>query len=376
MTASIATGPFATGRRSVDASPADGCAHARTARLERLLGAHRPGAGSALAFAARRARRLRAAATRTRYGLLRPLRVAGRGLAARAARRSPTRSTTASVPTTTSRTCCLATGADAALGLPSAGPRAAPVPAAAGGRAAAVRGASGAWPRTRALVAAVLGAINVGLCWRMLHAGHRRAATRPSWAPSSTASARSPGTRRCWARPGSWRTSWPARSCSWPSPPRSTRSAGRPSRAPDGARRSAGSPLPRQSVAGLLFGIGRLARLTDDLRGAVLRVRGRRRHLAPAGGRGGHRRASSRCCCCSATTWPPRATSSTPPTTTSARSSTGRCPSCYHADWGIEDPRYILAERADHAALAARSGRCRATTRPATPDRPALARPA
>ncbi len=44
-----------------------------------------------------------------------------------------------------------------------------------------------------ALVAAVLGGINVGLCWRML-TGSPTAATRRSWAPSPTASGPSRGT--------------------------------------------------------------------------------------------------------------------------------------------------------------------------------------
>ena len=166
----------------------------------------------------------------------------------------------------------------AASGCRSSPARAHPLPAPAGRAAAAVRGAVSGLATSGALVAAVPGrastSASAGGCSRASPTG----ATRRSWAPSSTASARSPGTRPCWARPGSWPTWWPPRSCSWPSPRPST---------PSGAKRVEGAG---RAIAGRLPDARRLGRAAvrhglpgppdDDLRRAVLRVRGRRRHVA------------------------------------------------------------------------------------------------
>ncbi len=111
-----------------------------------------------------------------------------------------------------------------------------------------------------AAVAAVLGAVNVALCWALLLAvTPRRSAA--FLGTSSTASARWPGTRRCWARPGSWPTSSPPRSSSWPS-----RVAVRADRRALSARLTGEArAVGRQVLAGLLFGLAALARLTTLL---------------------------------------------------------------------------------------------------------------
>ncbi len=83
--------------------------------------------------------------------------------------------------------------------------------------------------------------------------------------------------------------------------------------------------LGRQFAAGLALGAAATARLTTIF-GAPFFV------FVGGGGRWAGVRSvpesgrSSRSCSCSATTWPPRASSSTPPTTTSTRSSTGHSP--------------------------------------------------
>ena len=91
--------------------------------------------------------------------------------------------------------------------------------------------------------------------------------------------------------------------------------------APSACARRAGSPA---SAAGLAFGLAATGAPDDDLRRALLRLRGRRAargcvaRSRPASAR------SSRCCCCWATTWSRPVLSSTRPTSTSTRSSTGR----------------------------------------------------
>ena len=196
------------------------------------------GADAVARPSARHRRRLRAAgAGRVRAlqpgapELLRPLRVAGRRLPARPRGH----------PVGQRRGCQRLLPGHRAGARPTR-LRAAAVPAAAGRAADAVGGHLG--PRyQRGAVRGGAGRAQRGPLLADADAGQPSGAMRPRWAPSSTPSGRSRGTPRCWAAPGSWRTWWPARSCSWASPPRSTRSDARPHKPP--RKRPPGLPARR-----------------------------------------------------------------------------------------------------------------------------------
>ena len=163
--------------------------------------------------------------------------------------------------------------------------------------------------------AAFLGTVTYGfgtVAWYAVDAGH------------------APGSRRTWSR---------ARSCSWPSPRRSTRSATRrwtglvaPCRRPP-APRHRGRCAVRHRLPGPPDGA---------LRRPVLRVRGSGRDVGPARGCGGARCRRARCCSSlgyNVVTHRPRLPPRLRPHPR-GRVQAGRR-SCYHDDWGTEDLRYI-----------------------------------
>ena len=226
---------------------------------------------------------------------------------------------------------------------------AAAVPAAAGDAAARRSWRIFGLATDSQLLGVVLGAINVGLAWRMTTAPH--AASRGGRAGHDLLRLwhGRTGTPRCCRRPGSWPTSSPSRSRSWASPSRSTGSGAngpcrtvratraRPRREPrarvvaafEGSsmflnwyRRARPHFEPVQFMAGFVFGVAALARLTVIFAapfflfvgpgGSIMQVAARPPRWAP----------SSPSRCCSSTTSYRPATSSTRPTTTCTTPST------------------------------------------------------
>ena len=154
--------------------------------------------------------------------------------------------------------------------------------------------------------------------------------------------------------PGSWPTSWRRRSCSWPSPRRSTPSAA--DGASTGTRRAiarAGS-IRGSSWRGCCFGIGRAG--APDRRSSARRSSSSWAAAAPGPARG-RQRGSGRA-------------SRGPPAGLQPRHDRPRLPpglrvplpdrvpaaarSSIHPEWGIEDPRYIPRTPLIMLALAAR----------------------